>query len=62
MSVNLAEKARASRIAATEYVAERKSNLIALHDFRAASRKPAHKTIFGFVSSRKGGVEQTVAA
>lgn len=62
MSVNLIEKARASRIAATEYVAERKTNLVAFHEFRRTELAKQRAPVFGFVSSRKPGGDRTVAA
>lgn len=62
MSVNLIDKARASRIAATQYVAERKSNLIGFHEYQRMPRKKSAPPVFGFVSSRKEERARIVAA
>lgn len=52
MFIDLTLKARARRNAALQYVAKRKSGLVAYSDFRLAASRRTVTPLKGFVSSR----------
>lgn len=62
MTASLIEKARANRVAALAHLAERKSNLVSLNDFRDAAARKAAQPVVGFVSSRSLAEDERIAA
>jgi hypothetical protein len=62
MTTDLLKKARANRLAAIARIAERKTNLVNLIDFRSAVERREAAPDFCFVSSRSAILADDLAA